>query len=534
MRNRTVGIGLTMTLASVSGAAGQRALLHDEGDPGQYHGFVVRSIGDLNGDGVCEIAGGGIGVFRVLSGTDGAVLQDRTDSVTSIAPIGDLNGDGTPEIVAGYAYEGSNSGRAFVIDGVRGSVLWEWFGSTSGAEVGRAVTGLGDVDGDAIDDFAVGSPGDATAGAGAGSVTALSGADFSVIWQSYGVAKDAHGAAMIDVADCDGDGVNDVLVGAPLAEVRSSSSVGRVRLLSGVDGTLVWTRSGGSSGDWMGHAVGVLGDVDGDQVPEVLAAAPYADGGAGHPGEVAVLSGATGAEWLTVTGSASGDVFGWSVTGLGDVDLDQVPDFAVGAPGSDLVAANAGAVSIHSGGDGSRLQTYSLGSAGSAFANSIDSAGDVDGNGFQDLLAGELAANGNAGRISLVGTFPAYWYQYGSGWPGTLGVPQLTALNDPVLGEPFEVFLTNSRGSTTVAFLFLGFQETQVVTSLDGTLWLVPFWTFRLQVPAAGLTLSQVLDGDPALAGARLFLQAIEVDPGASKGASFTPGLFVALGFEYE
>jgi Tol biopolymer transport system component len=124
----------------------------------------------------------------------------------------------------------------------------------------------------------------------------------------------------------------------------------------------------------------------------------------------------------------------------------------------------------------------------------------------------------------------ATWTNYGAGFPGTNGVPSLTSRNDPELGAQVTLDLANSYGDATLGLFFLGFQRAQIHSSWGGDLLLVPALTFWIDLPSDGATITGDIPDDTALCGTTVDLQAIEADPGAAKGVSFTPGLELVLG----
>jgi hypothetical protein len=221
-----------------------------------------------------------------------------------------------------------------------------------------------------------------------------------VLWQvTSPVPGDRFGTSLAAVGDVDGDGVTDVLVGAPRAQTAGILT-GRVALLSGSDGTEWLGVTGDASYDAFGTSVDGAGDVDGDGVPDLLVGSP-----AGTPpaGSVHLLSGKDGAPLLMLVGDANGDRFGEAVAGVGDVDGDGVPDVAVGAPQADGLGTNGGRVSVYSGVDGSEHFTHQ-GAAFDHLGQAVAAAGDVDGDGRIDVLVGApladgLAFNGGAGWL---------------------------------------------------------------------------------------------------------------------------------------
>jgi Tol biopolymer transport system component len=124
----------------------------------------------------------------------------------------------------------------------------------------------------------------------------------------------------------------------------------------------------------------------------------------------------------------------------------------------------------------------------------------------------------------------ASWTNYGSGFPGTKGVPPLAPEADPVLGTAITVDVGNSAGVFTVGLLFVGLQRAQVHSGWGGDLLLVPSITLVIGLAPSGASLDGELPLDEELCGLAIDLQAIELDRGAAKGVSFTPGLELLLG----
>lgn len=128
--------------------------------------------------------------------------------------------------------------------------------------------------------------------------------------------------------------------------------------------------------------------------------------------------------------------------------------------------------------------------------------------------------------------FPAAWVSYGSGWPGTLGIPAIVSQSNPVLCSSLEVAADNSSGSVTVGVLFAGVYIASLPTDRGGVLLVLPLVASPVRVPAAGLSLTAAIPCDDILCGVSFFVQVVEADPGASRGVSFTPGLELRLGVQ--
>jgi hypothetical protein len=120
---------------------------------------------------------------------------------------------------------------------------------------------------------------------------------------------------------------------------------------------------------------------------------------------------------------------------------------------------------------------------------------------------------------------------YGSGFPGSLGIPTLLASAPPTLTRPLDLSLSDSSGAATAALLILGFQSQQLPTGFGGDLLVAPGLFLPIPVPPAGATLSGAIPDDELLVGRALFLQAFEFDPGAAKGISSSAGLELLLGY---
>ena len=126
--------------------------------------------------------------------------------------------------------------------------------------------------------------------------------------------------------------------------------------------------------------------------------------------------------------------------------------------------------------------------------------------------------------------FAATWSNYGSGFPGSNGVPSLTALSDPELDSALTLALSNSYGGFTFGVMFIGFQQATFHSSWGGDLLVLPAITLVVGLPPSGTTLSGTIPNEVGLCGFEIDLQALESDVGAAKGVAFTQGLELDLG----
>jgi Tol biopolymer transport system component len=120
---------------------------------------------------------------------------------------------------------------------------------------------------------------------------------------------------------------------------------------------------------------------------------------------------------------------------------------------------------------------------------------------------------------------------YGTGWPGTLGEPQILTSNDPELNNFFKFTFTNSWGQPAPTLWVIGPSKASIPTNRDGTLLVEPVVLQLICIPPQGLTFNCLIPPDESACGMEADMQILELDPGASKGVSFSKGLEVILGF---
>jgi hypothetical protein len=147
--------------------------------------------------------------------------------------------------------------------------------------------------------------------------------------------------------------------------------------------------------------------------------------------------------------------------------------------------------------------------------------------------AGSAQPTAGGGADAFVVRLELEWARretYGTGHPGTLGVPSISASADPVVGATVSVDLGNSLGAATVGALFVGVQRVALPTPFGGTLLVQPLFGVTVAVPAFGLSVPITVPNDPAAIGGEVDFQAVEGDPGASLGVSFSRGLALVIG----
>lgn len=314
----------------------------------------------------------------------------------SVGGAGDVDGDGRPDFLIASPELGN--GRVQVHSGFDGSVLHTFDGPTND-DFGFSVAGAGDVNGDGYADVFVGTP-----WASFGLARALSGLDGSVLHDFSGITHNGHFGWCVDGAgDVDNDGYADLIVGAPNENLTPAfTDNGQVFVFSGADGTVLHTFFGDSIGDTMGTAVAGAGDVNQDGYADLIVGVVRDDPNGLDSGSAKVYSGFDGALLYTFEGEAPFDFFGNSVAAAGDVNMDGFADVVVGAERGDGVVPDSGVAYVYSGFGGGLLLTLQGTQTGGRFGADVASAGDLDGDGRSDVLVGapdEGPGGNRAGRV---------------------------------------------------------------------------------------------------------------------------------------
>jgi len=300
----------------------------------------------------------------------------------AVDEAGDINGDGTLDIIVGIPNDSAvitSNGRADVYSGLDGSLLQSWSGTQYQAYHGDAVSGVGDVDGDGVDDVVVGEVHLSTVTTEPGYAFVYSGATGATIHTFSGDnGGDELGAAVDGMGDLNGDGRGDILVGAPVRGFTAGD--GYARVYSGINGSVLFNFADPVTGTEFGTAVANAGDVNNDGKADIVVGAPAALGGLG---QVTVYSGANGSVLYVFQGDVVPDYLGFSVDGAGDVNNDGFADIIAGAP-----FGPTGFARVYSGKDGTTLHTFYGSSSGDYMGRSVKGVGTLDGDAKGDLLVG--------------------------------------------------------------------------------------------------------------------------------------------------
>jgi FG-GAP repeat protein len=343
---------------------------------------------------------------QVLHQWTGSSVNDGFGS--AIAAAGDIDLDGKGDVLVGASQwvSGIGAGYAIVFSGATGLPL-HTFNGTAGSGFGHAVAGGGDIDGDTVPDLLVGAPFDSTGATTGGAIYLFSGASGAPIRSHVGTTAWAYfGYSVLIHDDVDGDGMSEYAAGHPTLQIGSPLPTG-VDAFWGATGAPLWSAAVAQWNDEYGWALARLADTTGDGVDEVLAGAPQ-DPGIGcacnGKGFTRLLDGATGAMLYQVNGTGSYTGLGFSLAAAGDVNGNGVEDFAVGQPGTEDCGSGMLAVQIREGLDGTLILSIPVaGGAGAQFGFALASM-DANGDGLRDVLCGtpcENAAGVESGSLRV-------------------------------------------------------------------------------------------------------------------------------------
>ena len=405
----------------------------DNPSPAPQAGFGTAVVGlaDQNGDGVPDFAVGVPGADRVdvFSGADRTRIRSLNDPEGrsgmrfgyAVAGVGDIDGDGVEDIAVGAPGPAgvlplpcdptkpscpapAEWGRVFLFSGATGAMIRKILPSSEFFAFGFSLAGLGDVDGDGVPDVAAGAP--EFLNNRWGEVYAFSGKTGGQLWvfreppypNKQAIAS--LGAFMAPIGDGNGDGRRDLLVAAPFHDITGAGTVlaGKVFVLSGASGAVIRAHQAAVPLDngLFGGTVSGVADQNGDGVEDYVI---------GHRGndEVLLFSGASGALLRSIVSPADAGDGLLTFALAGDRDGDGKQDFWVGIPAANRASMlNEQGASLFALTDPGAPPPDSL----TAFASSLARIGDLNGDGKAELLVGkpgeDAGAQASSGAVFLV------------------------------------------------------------------------------------------------------------------------------------
>lgn len=394
-------------------------------------GHKLHETQDLNGDGARDFFSinawadtngfNNNGLIQARSGLDGSVIwshagtQDGDGLGRHLRLPGDVNSDGVNDFFV-VNFDASTNGHienGFVraLNGANGNVLWQRDGTSDYEWYGFRNDLMEDINGDGVGDFLIASPEASSNGLSAnGYVAAINPVDGSTIWRVNGsLSGDRVGYGFLYARHMDGNGYRDVVVSNSIADTNGLFHNGYVMVLSGHDGSQMWRVDGANNNRQLGQGLRGINDLDGDGFKDLVVTDPIASTGIFFEnGAVAAFGGANGASLWENSGANFLQQYGAAVELSPDLNGDAIDDLLLGRPDDSVGGLiNNGSVQAVDGATGAVLWTRSGTVTGDRFGTALRIVGDVNADGFADVLTSSPQAsvggkieNGSVAMIS--------------------------------------------------------------------------------------------------------------------------------------
>lgn len=320
---------------------------------------------------------------------------------TTIAVVGDLDGDSVDDLLIGAPNSSTNAwhgGAAYAYSGATRTLLATWRGQRLDDALGLALCGPGDLDGDGVGELLIGAP-NMIGGTIRGQVKLYSGATRALLRTFDGaVPGDAFGSSIAALADQTGDGVPEIAIGAPGASAYF--------IYDGANGGEVGQFTSLQPDSSLGNAIAPADDLDHDGIGDFFVSAPFwRDSSGTVVGRLQLRSGRDGSVLRNHYGenrsSFMVDFYGWTAIAVTDVDRDGVRDYATGAWA--FGSCQEGRIYVYSGQSGLEIGRYDGSDCGDLSGCLLADGGDLDGDGSGDLLVGHPQhGSDNEGQLELL------------------------------------------------------------------------------------------------------------------------------------
>lgn len=254
--------------------------------------------------------------------------------------------------------------------------LYKWFGDQANEQFGRSVGSDGDLNGDGISDFLVGAP---DASTDHGLLRAISGSDGSVMWSFLGNSGETLGVATAMIGDVDNDGVPDFATFSANPPNAKPSGWGVV-VYSGATQASLYCIDGAQN-ERLGSEIAPMGDLDGDGVPDYALSERFL-------GDIHVISGRLGTLIYLISAPSDAAQFSYAISSGGDVDGDGVDDLVVGDPDGSPGGIQTGAAWVYTGSTGNLLYELAGTAQYSNFGTGVALIHDLDSDGLSDVVVG--------------------------------------------------------------------------------------------------------------------------------------------------